>query len=95
MTQGRLDWFRLAAWLPPLSFGAIFAYVSGFEGWGRWSAAPLLLAPALVSLPITLVGLLRIRAERARGGIAAGTIVATAIAALPLLWLLWRLAISR
>lgn len=95
MTNGRFDWFRLAAWLPPLALAAAFAYVAGYEGWGRWSAAPLLLVPVLLSLPITVVGLVRIRSERAAGRIRASTLLSTSVAAIPLAWLLWRLVVSR
>lgn len=95
MTNGRFDWFLLVAWLPPLALAAVFAYVAGYEGWGRWSAAPLLLLPVFLALPITLAGLVRIRAERAAGRIRGATLLSTTVAALPLAWFLWRLVVSR
>jgi len=38
-----LLWF-FAALVPP-AFVLTWHYVSGFEGWGQWAAAPVLLAP--------------------------------------------------
>ncbi len=95
MTRARFDWFRLLAWVPAVTWVAMWSYVSRFEGWGRWGAAPLLLVPVVLSLPITIVGLLRLRSERAGAGVAPGTVASTAIAALPLVWLLWRFLITR
>jgi len=95
MTHGRFDWFHIAAWVPAVAFAAALAYVAGFEGWGRWSAAPVLLIPVFLSLPLAVAGLLRIRAERVSGGIRAATLLSTSVAALPLAWFLWRLVVSR
>lgn len=95
MTDGRFDWFRFASAVPPLALAAAFVYVAGFEGWGRWSAAPVLLVPVFLALPITMAGLVRIRSERAGGRIRGATVLSTALAAVPLAWLLWRLVVSR
>ena len=85
MTGGRaLRWLSL---LPLASLVAVEAYVARFDGWGAWAAAPLLLLPALVSLPIVLWGLARFAERRRAGAAGLETIGCTIIASLPLLWL--------
>jgi hypothetical protein len=62
-------------------------YVRTFDGWGAWAAAPLLLVPALIALPITALGLFDcVAAARARAQIGA-PLFFTMVAALPILWL--------
>jgi hypothetical protein len=92
MPEKRFDLFTLLAFLPGSSFVLMWVYVQGFDGWGRWGAAPLLLVPVLLSVPITLAGALRVREERTRGSIRTATVVLTILAALPLLWFATRLA---
>lgn len=74
---------------------ALFLYVSRFDGWGAWGAAPLLLVPPLLSVPITTAGLMRFRVDRAAGRSGRATLGLTLVAALPLAWLLLRLAVTR
>jgi hypothetical protein len=74
---------------------ALVLYVSRFDGWGAWGAAPLLLLPPLLSIPITTAGVLRFRVDRAAGRPGRATLGLTFVAALPLLWLLLRLAVTR
>jgi hypothetical protein len=94
MPTKRFDWFIVLAMLPGMSFVGLLAYVAGFDGWGAWGAAPLLLVPVFLSLPITGAGLMRWRRARARGESGVVSALLTLTAAIPLLWLGWRLIVS-
>lgn len=94
MPERRFDWFTLLAFLPTATFAVSWFYVRGFDGWGRLGAAPLLLIPVLVSIPVTVAGVLRLHAERTRGSIRTASVALTALAAVPLVWFLWRLLVS-
>lgn len=48
--------YAVSAWLPVAVLVALKIYVSQFEGWGAWAAAPLFLIPLALSLIIGLVG---------------------------------------
>lgn len=79
-----LRWLCL---LPLASLVAVESYVARFEGWGAWAAAPLLLLPALVSLPLVLWGLFMISGLRRAGESYLATLGWTIVAGLPVLWL--------
>jgi len=44
-------------WLPLVSLLGIELYIRNFDGWGAWASAALLLVPAIVGLPIVILGL--------------------------------------
>ncbi len=69
---------RWLCWLPLGSLLAVELSIRGYDGWGAWAAAPLLLIPGFVSLAVILWGL----ANRPRP-----KIPFMLVAALPLLWL--------
>ncbi|MDH3732366.1 MAG: hypothetical protein OEU54_02485 [Gemmatimonadota bacterium] len=94
MSERRVDSFKIFAFLPMATFVVLRLYVGQFDGWGAWGAAPLLLIPIILALPITIAGLIRIGSERADGRVATSTIALTTLAGLPLLWFLWRLVVS-
>lgn len=86
--RSALRWLCL---LPLASLVVVEIYVAGYDGWGAWAAAPMLLLPALVSLPIVLWGLVEIVGARRAGPPAEASFAAsirwTIIASIPLLWL--------
>lgn len=94
MPDKRLDPFTILAIIPTASLVILRVYVQGFDGWGRWGAAPLLLLPVLVSLPITIAGASRLYTQRTRGSMRTSTALLTGVAAIPLLWFAWRLLVS-
>lgn len=93
MSLRRFDLFTVLAFVPLASMLAMTRYVSRFDGWGAWGAAPLLLIPPILSLLVTGIGVLRVLAIRQDGRPGGIALALTAIAAVPLLWLLWRLAL--
>jgi len=82
-----LRWF---CWVPLILLGLTELYVRGFDGWGAWAAAPLLLVPAVISLVIVTWGVLECLRELRDGRLSQAAALYTLIAALPLLWLLVR-----
>lgn len=82
--------FALACWLPLASLVGIETYVRGFEGWGAWSTAPLFLLPLGLSFVIGGTGTVRCVAELRAGSLRRSSLVFTAVALLPLVWLLIR-----
>ncbi len=66
---------------------AVEAYVSRFDGWGAWAAAPLFLVPVLISLGIIIPGIFDLVAEIRAGKINRATLLYRGIAALPFVWL--------
>jgi hypothetical protein len=52
-----MKFIRLVCWIPLLLWIGLNAYVSQFEGWGRWAAAPVLLIPLLTSAAFSVYGL--------------------------------------
>ncbi|MDX1396239.1 MAG: hypothetical protein R3195_17800 [Gemmatimonadota bacterium] len=94
MPDRRFDPFVLLAFVPAITFVVLLIYVRGYDGWGAWAAAPLLLVPPVVSLPIAWIGVRRVLAERTRGAIRGATVLLTLVAAVPLLWLGWRLVVT-
>lgn len=82
--SGALRWL---CWLPLVALLVVELEVQRYDGWGAWAAAPLLLVPALIGLPLAIVGAAdTIAAARARAPIGESA-RATALAALPILWL--------
>ena len=77
-------------WICLLPVGVLVAtelYVDGYDGWGAWAAAPLLLIPAFVSLPVVVSSFARLLRERRAGETGLATAGWTVVAGLPLLWL--------
>jgi hypothetical protein len=78
---------RWLCWLPLACLVGIELYVRNFDGWGAWAAAPLLLVPAVVSLPIAVLGVVGcVAATRARAAVFV-PLFSTLVSALPILWL--------
>lgn len=74
-------------WLPLLCLLVVELYVRGFDGWGAWASAPLLLVPGLVSLAITVPALLDCAAGLRAGSLRPQTLLFAFVAALPMVWL--------
>jgi hypothetical protein len=76
--------------IPLLTLLGIELYIRRFDGWGAWGAAPLLLVPALISIPLVTLGAgYCVAAARARAPLLSSGLY-TLIAALPIAWLLVR-----
>ncbi len=57
--------------LPLLMFWGLSIYVNQYEGWGQWAAGPMLLIPILLSLLMTVMGLvLIVRARKLKAPVA-------------------------
>jgi hypothetical protein len=82
--------FLATCWLPPVLLGGLLRYVQHFEGWGQWAAAPVLLLPVVVSIPITATGVALILGARRPWPVTVVVVAATVFAAVPLLWLAYR-----
>ena len=78
---------RWLCWLPLASLLAVEIYVDRFDGWGAWSAAPLLLIPGAISLVVAVPMLVQGFREARAGTRHVATVLYLVIAALPLLWL--------
>lgn len=78
---------RWLCWLPLASLLGVELYIRNFDGWGAWAAAPLLLFPGLVSLPIAILGLFDCVAAARRGAPISPALLCTLIAALPIFWI--------
>ena len=81
---------RRVFWLPPASLVAVELYVRGFDGWGAWASAPLFLLPLVLALAFAAAGGWALLAEVRGGGIRGATLVLTAVAASPLVWIALR-----
>jgi hypothetical protein len=78
---------RWLSWLPVASLLGIELYIRNFDGWGAWASAPLLLVPAIVSLPIVVLGLFEcVAAMNARAPVLAPSLL-TVVSAVPIVWL--------
>jgi hypothetical protein len=78
---------RWLCWLPLVSLLGIELYIRNFDGWGAWASAPLLLVPAIVSLPIMILGISScVAATRARVPFLAAFLFTT-VSAVPIVWL--------
>jgi hypothetical protein len=75
---------------PAAVLGAFLLYVRRFAGWGQWVAAPLLLLPDLLSIPVTATGVALVLVAHRSRSVTVAVVGATILAALPLLWLGYR-----
>ena len=87
--------FFAVSWTPAAALVGFMAYVSSFEGWGQWAAAPLLLLPVFLSLLVSSLGGLRVAIARRNGRPTGALSAATALSAVPLVWMAYRLMVSR
>jgi hypothetical protein len=81
------DPLRWICWLPLLSLFVIEVYVRNFDGWGAWTAAPILILPGLISLTILIPALIACVAEVRAGTMKPMTFLYTLAAGLPIFWL--------
>jgi len=81
---------RWLCWMPLILLGATEVYVSRFDGWGAWAAAPILLVPGAISLAIVIWGVFECASEIRAGKLSQAAPMYTLIAGLPLLWLVTR-----
>ena len=84
--------FRWICWVPAAAWIGAREYVTRYDGWGRWAAAPLLLAP--VALSALFVGAALFLLSRRAGRTPHGDWIAIGVAALPLLWFAMRLLMA-
>jgi len=82
--------FHILAWTPIAVWIATEIFTRGFEGWGRWAAAPMFLIPMVLSAALIPVGLRLCRDQHRAEGPVRPTAVATLIAAAAALWFLAR-----
>ena len=85
--------FRFICWVPAATWVWARIVVDGYDGWGAWAAAPLLLGTVALSDIFLGVGLLLAsRSTHARPG--SGDWVAIGVSSLPLLWIAYRVLAS-
>ncbi len=77
-------------WIPAATFVAVEIYAAQFDGWGAWATAPLFLVPLILSVVIATAGLVKCVVVFRGGPGRMLDILFTAVAALPLLWLVLR-----
>ncbi len=77
-------------WIPAATFVAVEIYAAQFDGWGAWATAPLFLVPLILSVVIATAGLVKCVVVFRSGSGRMLDILFTAVAALPLLWLVLR-----
>ncbi len=65
---------------PLLFFGGVWLYVTGYDGWGAWAAAPMFLGPILLSLMMGGLGAVMIVLAAQRREPTAGLWAATLVA---------------
>jgi len=83
-----MTFIRLACWIPLLLWIGLSAYVSRFEGWGQWAAAPVLLIPLFTSAAFSLYGLAGVLLNYHRQrSVAKRDIFATLACSLPVMYL--------
>lgn len=81
-----LKFIRFACWIPLLLWIGLDAYVSRFEGWGQWAAAPILLIPLFASAAFSIFGLAGVLSNYHRQrSVAKGDVFATLISGLPVM----------
>jgi hypothetical protein len=88
-----MSYFRALCWVPAALWILARARVDGYDGWGAWAAAPLLLLPVAVSFLFAGTGFLLV-SRPSRGRRHGGDWIAIGVAALPLLWIALRVAVS-
>lgn len=77
-------------WVPVACLVAVEAYARGFDGWGAWATAPLFLLPLALSVAIAGAGAVQCILEVRAGTARTSSAVYTAVAAVPLVWLIVR-----
>lgn len=87
-------WFIAFCWVPAVMLAGTMWYVNQFEGWGQWAAGPMLLLPVIVSLAMTVSGLLSWWMLRSSRSLTAVDAWPVALAGIPLLWLGYRWVLS-
>jgi len=84
-----VTFIRLSCWIPLLLWIGLSAYVSRFEGWGQWAAAPVLLIPLFASAAFSIYGLAGVLLGYHRQRpVAKRDVFATLVSALPVMILL-------
>lgn len=89
-----LTLFVWTSWIPLTALVAVDLYVDRFEGWGQWAAAPLLLAPVILSGVFVLVGVGLTLRDRLRCRVLPSTWLGLAFSSAPCVWLVWRLIVT-
>lgn len=80
-----VSWIPLATWI------AAEVYVSGFDGWGQWAAAPILVVPFVLSIALALTGLVAHRRARGSSHMSARYVGwCTVLAGIPAMWIIVR-----
>lgn len=85
--------FRWICWIPAALWIGTRRYVEGYDGWGRWAAAPLFLLPIAVSA-LFVGGALLFAGRRAGPEPDTGDWIAIGVSALPLLWFAFRAVVT-
>jgi Mn2+/Fe2+ NRAMP family transporter len=78
---------RWSSWVPLASVLGIELYIRNFDGWGAWASAPLLLVPAIISLPVVILGLSECVATTRTRAPRLEAFLWTLVAAVPIVWL--------
>jgi len=91
MSDRLLIW---SCWVPAALLMWMLWDISRLEGWGQWAAAPMLLLPVGLSLVMSAWSVVRLVALARAGRRNAATVLATAIAAIPLMWFGYRVVIT-
>ena len=81
---------RALRWLcgaPLVALLGIELSIRHYDGWGAWASAPLLLVPALLGLPIVILGLADCLAAARVRAPTRGVLLCMLVAAVPILWL--------
>ena len=86
-----MSWFRWLSWIPAAAWLGLRQVVGGYEGWGRWAAAPLLLLPVALSTLFVGAAALIVTRPGSRP-VPTGDWIAIGVASLPLIWFAARLA---
>jgi hypothetical protein len=76
--------------LPLATLVAVEAYVAGFDGWGAWGAAPLLLLPAILGLTIGFGCVADVARARRAGRTTSAHWLRVGVALAPVGWLFVR-----
>ena len=77
-------------WIPVAVLVVVELYASRFDGWGAWATGPLFLLPLILSLILSIAGLIETLAGLRQNRLPFSTLLYTFVAAVPLLWLMIR-----
>ncbi|MDJ0817765.1 MAG: hypothetical protein QNJ58_16255 [Desulfobacterales bacterium] len=81
-----MSFIRITCWIPIVLWLVLNAYVTQFDGWGRWAAAPVLLIPLFASAAFSLFGAASVLSHYSKkGAIVKSDILATIISMLPII----------